>query len=120
MGWPKGKPRGPKGPRIDSRPLPGTPGNPGRKAGSKNKITREIKEMVEGALHELGGVKWLTQAARAEPAAFLGLIGKLIPKDIKLTHRFDNLSDAELDRQIRELSGQIGAAEAVGGEATTH
>lgn len=60
----------------------------GRKPGTPNKFTIEIKSMVEQALHEAGGVKYLAQQAEENPAAFLALVGKLVPRDLnhKVTH----------------------------------
>src|SRR5262245_60471209 len=43
-----------------------------------------MKRMIETALKRAGGVMYLTQQAHANPAAFLGLVGKIIPKDIHL------------------------------------
>lgn len=56
----------------------------GRVKGSPNKITRELKLMIEGALHQLGGQQWLVEKANEEPAAFMVLLGKCLPKDVKL------------------------------------
>lgn len=44
-----------------------------------NKIGASIKEMVEKALHKVGGVDYLAEQARANPVAFLGLVGKVLP-----------------------------------------
>lgn len=57
----------------------------GRKAGIPNKVTADVKEMIEGALSDLGGRAWLTKAARKKPAAFMVLVGKLIPRDLKVS-----------------------------------
>jgi hypothetical protein len=63
---------------------PGKPG-PGRPRGLQNRVTRTIKDMVETALKKAGGAAYLQRQATAEPAAFLTLVGKLIPKDITLS-----------------------------------
>lgn len=57
----------------------------GRKAGTPNKVTRELREMIENALHASGGEKYLQKAAKEEPAAFLSLLGKCLPKDVRLS-----------------------------------
>lgn len=57
---------------------------PGRPPGSVNKITRELREMILGALDAVGGQEYLVKCAQANPAAFLTLIGKILPKDIAL------------------------------------
>lgn len=54
----------------------------GRKVGSVNKYTKAIKDMVEEALHGAGGVDYLVTQAHANPAAFMGLVGKLMPRKI--------------------------------------
>ncbi len=53
----------------------------GRKKGSKNKIPRELKEMILTALSEVAGVDYLVERARdpKTQAAFLTLVGKVLP-----------------------------------------
>ncbi len=41
--------------------------------------SREVLEMIIKALHKSGGVDYLVQCAKDNPAAFLGLIGKILP-----------------------------------------
>ena len=56
----------------------------GRPKGAQNKITRTIRQAVEQAFHEVGGVEWLKNLAQSDPKAFAGLLSRLIPSDIKL------------------------------------
>jgi hypothetical protein len=56
----------------------------GRKAGVPNKLNADIKDMIMGALQDAGGQQYLAQQARDNPAAFMGLVGKVIPKDLKV------------------------------------
>lgn len=51
----------------------------GRVAGTPNKMTRDVKEMILGALNELGGQAWLVGKAEENTAAFLTLVGKVLP-----------------------------------------
>lgn len=51
----------------------------GRAAGSLNKYTGSIKEMIERALTKAGGVDYLTQQAHANPVAFMGLVARVLP-----------------------------------------
>lgn len=61
----------------------GKPG-PGRKPGVPNKLTADVKAAIEQAFNNVGGVEYLEKQAAENPQAFLTLIGKLIPKDVKL------------------------------------
>lgn len=57
----------------------------GRPKGLANKINGELKEMIRTALDEAGGVTYLVTCARDNPNAFLGLVGKIIPKDVNVS-----------------------------------
>ena len=65
----------------DKKIAKGNP-SPVSRLGKKNKFTAEIKEMIEGALQDVGGRAYLAEQARDNPVAFMGLIGKILPKDI--------------------------------------
>lgn len=56
----------------------------GRKRGAANKQTADLRDMILTALHGAGGAKYLQEQAAASPAAFLSLVGRLLPKDVKL------------------------------------
>jgi len=58
---------------------------PGRPAGSPNKITGSMKEMILGALEQAGGVGWLAKQADENPVAFMALLGKLLPSDLQVS-----------------------------------
>ncbi len=58
----------------------------GRQAGTPNKVTKELKEMVLEALDQAGGVTYLKKQAAVNPAAFLSLVGKLLPREGKPDH----------------------------------
>ena len=51
----------------------------GGRAGMPSRLNHSIKEMVEKALHKAGGVEYLTRQAEANPVAFMGLVGKVLP-----------------------------------------
>jgi hypothetical protein len=55
----------------------------GRVKGVPNKITADIKEMLREALNNAGGVAYFEKQAEANPKAFMALIGKIIPAEIK-------------------------------------
>jgi hypothetical protein len=51
----------------------------GRRAGVPNRFTGTIKDMILGALKDVGGQEYLAEQARTNPVAFLGLVGKVLP-----------------------------------------
>src|SRR5262245_58745836 len=59
----------------------------GRKRGVRNKLTSEMKALVRGALHAVGGQEYLERAARSrhvsERIAFLSLCGRVIPVEVQ-------------------------------------
>lgn len=63
----------------------GKSGNPrGRPKGTPNKATAEIKGMIETALRNVGGIAYLERQAEENPVAFMGLVGKILPKDLNV------------------------------------
>ena len=94
----------------------------GRTKGTPNKVNAEVKAMVEGALSDLGGQKWLVKAAKKHPQAFMTLVGKLIPRDLNVNakHQFETMSDADIDRRIAELVAKVGALAAPDRTTATH
>jgi hypothetical protein len=60
----------------------------GRPKGAPNKTTAAIKEMIENALAKAGGVDYLVTQAATNPAAFLTLVGKVLP--LQVTGSGDN------------------------------
>ncbi|MEO1751149.1 hypothetical protein [Thiofaba sp. EF100] len=59
----------------------------GRPKGSPNKLTRDLKAMIEASLHAAGGEQYLTECALSpDPrirAAYLRLLEKLLPHNIE-------------------------------------
>lgn len=57
----------------------------GRKKGTPNKTTAALKDMIMTALdgaHEEGGIAYLREQAAKSPAAFLTLVGKVLPLQV--------------------------------------
>lgn len=54
----------------------------GRKKGTPNKVTGELKEMILTALGDAGGVEYLKKQATESPSAFLTLVGKVLPLQV--------------------------------------
>lgn len=67
-------------PKRAKRPQP----KGGSRKGIPNKVTKELKEMILGALDKAGGEDYLLrQARKRNPAPFLNLIAKVLPTTIK-------------------------------------
>jgi hypothetical protein len=49
-----------------------------------NKITYDVRTMILRALDKAGGEKYLTEQAKANPNAFLSLVGKTLPKELNI------------------------------------
>ena len=58
----------------------------GRPKGSLNKTTRAVKDMVLQALENKGGIEYLEKQADENPVAFMKLIGKILPLQVKAEH----------------------------------
>ena len=77
----------------------------GRPKGSKNKAPAELRAMILHALDSAGGAEYLQMQAIKQPAAFMALVGKCLPKDVNLTAK---VSLADLVREARERLDQRG------------
>jgi hypothetical protein len=55
----------------------------GRTKGVPNKLTGTLKEMILQSLSNAGGVEYLMAAAKAHPAAYLALIGRVLPLQVQ-------------------------------------
>ncbi|MBO0358618.1 hypothetical protein J0X19_11735 [Hymenobacter sp. BT186] len=57
----------------------GQPKLGGRKKGTPNKISSDVKGMVLGALNKAGGEEYLLRQSKENPTAFMTLVGKVLP-----------------------------------------
>lgn len=74
----------------EKRPYQGKHGPP--------KVTRDLKDMILGALSRAGGEDYLLAQANADnPTPFLALVGKCLPKDMNVTA---NVTLTELLREV--------------------
>ncbi len=55
----------------------------GRQVGSVNKVTGLLKDMILQALANAGGDVYLTEQAQKNPNAFLSLVGRVLPLQVK-------------------------------------
>lgn len=68
----------------------------GRKKGSPNKVTKDLKAMILGALEAVEGQAYLEKLAKDDPRAFCSLLGRIIPT----THAGDPENPVRLAGQI--------------------
>lgn len=61
------------------------PRSPGRPKGKPNRITQDLREVIEQAFHKAGGRDYLVGVARRRPDVFLALVGKIIPTETRLS-----------------------------------
>lgn len=54
----------------------------GRKKGTPNKTTKQLKEAILEAYERAGGVEYLETIARLDPRTFVGLLAKVLPMQI--------------------------------------
>lgn len=63
--------------------MPFRKGQGGRPKGTKNKATAALKDMILQALSNAGGTRYLQQQAKKNPTAFLTLVGRVLPLQVK-------------------------------------
>lgn len=51
--------------------------------GVPNKNTKALKDMILGALSDAGGQQYLADQAMLNPGAFMALVGKVLPTELK-------------------------------------
>lgn len=63
----------------------GNNANPkGRGKGVQNKVNQDVREMINKALSNAGGVKYLTEQAEKNPVAFMALVARILPKEMNV------------------------------------
>jgi hypothetical protein len=84
------------------------PENAGRKKGSVNKINKEVKDMIRGALDDAGGQKYLAAQAIENPKAFLTLLGRILPKNIEANiNQNVTINQERIDNTVKWIDGLI-------------
>lgn len=72
----------------------------GRKKGVPNRLTASVKQMILGALDDLGGQQWLVESAKQDPKAFMSLLGRILPSEIQMDA---NVMHREMPTVIRRV-----------------
>jgi hypothetical protein len=55
----------------------------GRKKGSPNVMTKNLRTMIMNALSKAGGEDYLVKQSVENPTAFMQLVGKVVPAELK-------------------------------------
>ena len=63
----------------------------GRKAGTPNKVTREVKDALMTALERVNPEDYFEGLAHESPELFVRLVAKLIPQKQEHEHRVENV-----------------------------
>jgi hypothetical protein len=82
----------------------------GRPKGAKNKVGGELKAMILGALDKSGGERYFVEQASKNPAAFMTLVGKVLPLQVSGEFRWES-DFADRLVKARERASRLRAAE---------
>ena len=88
----------------------GKPKTGGRAKGVPNKVNSDLKGMILTALSKVGGVDYLKKQATENPTAFIGLVGKVLPKEvhIDLSARIAAMSPEEKLAEAQRMAQNLG------------
>ena len=50
----------------------------------KSKLSKDMKEIIHLAFSRAGGVNYLVEQAHSEPKAFMALLGRIVPNEVRL------------------------------------
>jgi hypothetical protein len=73
----------PSGPAIPPRPPKGTRWG-GRAKGTPNKVNQSVREAIQMAFEQVGGVEYLVRLAQEDPKTFVPLLIKTMPPEPKV------------------------------------
>ena len=60
----------------------GYPKSGGRKKGTPNRVTGDLKDMILESLMQAGGIEYLKTRAIETPGPYLALVGKVLPMQV--------------------------------------
>ena len=84
------------------------PGNRGRPKGSRNKLGEAFIEDLHAAW-EKRGMAAIEATIKNQPAQFLKVIARVLPKDLNLNiSPYDSMTDEQLIARLRVLREQVG------------
>ncbi len=85
----------------------GLPKTGGRKKGTQNRLTRDVKDAILNAFDKAGGEDYLVTIAKNDPRTFCALLGRVIPSEVKA--EVTNADDV-LMRKVQEGRARLAAA----------
>lgn len=85
----------------------------GRQRGTPNRVTAAVKEAVQTAFDEAGGVKYLLMVAKTDPRTFCGLLGRIIPMQIngQVDHTHREIVEERANKFTEAMQSLIERAE---------
>lgn len=85
-------------------------GNPGRPKGSRNKLGEAfLADML--ADWEANGAATITSVRTDKPDVYLKVVASILPQQLNVkVSEVDDLTDEQLDRQLRSIVAQLAAA----------
>lgn len=89
---------------------PGNAGGPGRKKGSKNRLSEDFVSALQADFAEHGSAA-IVQTRTERPNEYLKIIASILPKDVNLNvNEYDELTDDQLIERIRSLESAFADA----------
>ncbi len=105
-----------------TRGVPFKAGNPGRPKGTPNKWSREVKDLLNDAVEQVGGlqrmVAWIKEDAQNERLFWSSMVPKLLPLQVNGTHEHV-IDDEGARRAAEEAADKVIAQLAILGGAPT-
>ena len=95
---------GPGKPPLETR---FQPGNPGRQAGSRNKLQAKFYEDLYAKWQE-HGVQAIESMIVDKPGDFVRVVASVLPKEMNVNvNQFDQMTDDELIARLRQLDALV-------------
>lgn len=91
--------------KVVGRPF--QPGNPGRPKGSRNKLNEAFVADFFAAWEE-HGKDALIKVAQEDPSTFVRVAASLLPRQVKVEHTINELTDEQLEQRARDLAADLG------------
>jgi hypothetical protein len=97
----------------------------GRKKGTPNKVTKDVREAIINAFDMVGGADYLVKIAKEDPKAFCTLLGKTVPvkvggdeqNPIQISLTVDRPPDETRDQWLARRSRELGLGAVMGATA---